>query len=127
MATTVTPRTLKLRARPFSDLSDYVVQLAIDEAVRWMDEAQWGPSHYDDGVFYFSCHILEEDAKLNATVAGSSGDAVPAGPVQSEKILSWSISYAVAEGGAFDDALATTAWGRRFIARRQMIFSDRRI
>lgn len=131
MATTVTPKSLRERAPAFNTVSDTLVQGAIDEAVRWTSETQWGPSHFDDGVFYLACHILEEDAALSADglKAGETGAALPPGPVQSEKILTWSVSYAVAEGGSFDDALATTAWGRRYIARRQLVCAamDRRI
>jgi hypothetical protein len=123
MATTVTPDTIRTRAPSFNDLSDAAIQLAIDEAERWMNETEWGPSHYNDGVFYLSCHILEEDAAL-ADTDGEGGEALPAGPLVAEKILSWSVRYG--EGpSAFDDAMATTAWGRRYIARRDCIFVGR--
>lgn len=123
MATTVTPSTLKDRAPVFAEVNASAVQSAIDEATRWVSESQWGPSHYNDGVFYLACHILEESAQLNAegVTPGTSGDRVAPGPVQSEKILTWSASYSVSEGGVFDDAFATTAWGRQFLARRQLI------
>lgn len=123
MPTTVTPSTLKDRAPVFAEVEAASVQLAIDEAVRWTSETQWGPSHYDDGVFYLACHVLEETSQLNAdgVQPGESGDRVAPGPIQRESILNWSASYAVSEGGVFDDAFATTAWGRMFIARRQLI------
>ena len=126
MATTITPATLKARAPAFATVRNVTLQVYIDEAVRWVDDVAWGPSHYDDGVFYFACHVLTENAMLNLegmTPAGSAG-SVPAGPITQERILTWSASYATA--GAFeDDALSTTAWGRRFIARRDLVFSPR--
>jgi len=126
MATSIDAQALKTRATVFAEVPDCDVNAAIDEAVRWVDDVAWGPSHYDDGVFYFACHVLTENAMLNLegmTPAGSAG-SVPAGPITQERILTWSASYATA--GAFeDDALSTTAWGRRFIARRDLVFSPR--
>lgn len=125
MATTVTPVSLKQRATAFSSMDNEIVQSAINEAVRWIDEAAWGVSHFDDGVFYLACHILDEDAALNSATAGSGADATPAGPLTSEKILGWSASWSSSDD--FNDALATTGWGRRYIARRSLVFSARSI
>ena len=123
MATSLTPSTLKDRARSFASLSDTVVQTAIDEAVRWINEAAWG-ARFDDGVYYFACHLLEEDAALNAVDAGDGATALPAGPVTAERILSWSAEYATSKDFV-EDNLATTSWGRRFIARRKLVFANR--
>lgn len=126
MPTTVVPNTIRTRAPAFAGEDDTTLQAAIDEAVRWINEPAWGASHFDDGVLYLACHILTEDALLKAAPdAASQGEAIPAGPLASEKILTWSASYAVSEGGVFADALATTAWGRRFLARRQLVFPSR--
>ena len=122
MSTAVTPRTLKARAEPFCSMTDARVQTAIDEAVRWLSEDNWGTSHFDDGVFYLACHILEEDAALNATTAGGAQGALP-GSVESERVLSWSVSYATPQ--AFVYGLPPTASGRRFLARRELVFSSR--
>lgn len=123
MATTVTPSTLKARATAFASFGDSVVQAAIDEATRWTSETEWGSSHYDDGIFYLACHILDEDAALNAAGSGGGGSATPAGPMTSEKLLTWSASWATPD--EFNDALATTGWGRRYISARQRVFSSR--
>ena len=125
MATTVTPGSIKARATAFVSLSDDVLQLAIDEAVRWISENNWGTSHYDDGVFYLACHIAEQMTSLAAASAGDTTDTLPAGPKDSESLMSWRVSYAVSEGGAFDDALATTSWGRMYLALRGRVFSPR--
>jgi hypothetical protein len=123
LATSLTPNSLKDRARSFSSLSDAVVQAALDEAERWVNEEAWG-SKYDDGVFYFACHILEEDSALNAVDAGDGVSVLPAGPVTREKILNWEAEYATAKDFVEDD-LATTSWGRRFISRRRLVFAAR--
>lgn len=129
MTTTITPDILFDRSRDvFSEVDEDCVQLAIDEAVRYVSEVNWG-GRYDDAIFYLACHILCEFAQLElAAVDGgtaSTGGAIPAGPVMAEKILSWSTSYAVSEGGVFDDAFATTSWGRMFLARESRVFSRR--
>lgn len=124
MATTLTPSGLLTRARVFKSVADSEIQAAIDEAERWMCESNWGPSHYNDGVFYLAAHILAENEMLNSVeTPAETGDAIAAGPLRSERILSWSASYESASD--FDDAWATTAWGRRFIARRDCVFSAR--
>lgn len=122
MATTVTPSTLKQRAAAFAALSDSVVQAAINESVRWTSEPQWGASHFDDGVFYLACHILEEDAALNSQQLGG-GASTPAGPKTAEKLLTWSAEWDSPD--EFNDALATTGWGRRYLAARGRVFSTR--
>lgn len=123
MATSLTPNGLKDRARSFSSISDAVVQVAIDEAARWMNETAWG-TRFDDGVFYLACHILEEDAAMNNVDAGDGATALPAGPVTAERILNWSAEYATAKD-FIDDDMATTSWGRRFISRRKLVFAGR--
>lgn len=129
MATTVTPESLYAKSRGvFDSVDDACVQEAIDEAVRYVSEVDWG-CRYDDGIFYLACHILAEAASIE--VAASDGGAsatvgaIPAGPVMSEKILTWSASYSVSEGGVFDDAFATTTWGRQYLARSSRVFSRR--
>ena len=131
MATTVTPCSLRLRAAPiFDQLGDDVIQPAIDEACTYLNEVAWG-SRFDDGVFYLACHILTELEMLKEAAAdggaAATANAVPPGAVSSESILSWRASYAVSEGGVFDDALATTTWGRQYLARCQRVFADRRM
>lgn len=131
MATSITPDVLRERARgAFDDVDPADVQTAIDEACRYVSEPAWG-SRFDDGIFYLACHILAELAAIEEAAedggASATVGAMPAGPVMSEKILSWSASYAVSEGGVFDDAFATTTWGRMFLARCQRVFADRRM
>jgi hypothetical protein len=129
MATSITPDVLYQRSRGvFDSVDSDCVQNAIDEAVRYVSEVNWG-DRYDDGVFYLSCHILAESAMLEqaGTDGGpaATGGAVPAGPVMSESILSWRTTYSVSEGGVFDDGLATTTWGRQYLARSNRVFSRR--
>ena len=57
MATSLTPATFKARGPSFSAVDNAVVQSALDEAVRWLNELAWGGG-YDDGVFYLAAHIL---------------------------------------------------------------------
>lgn len=109
----------------FAPVRNVDCQAAIDEAVRWTSEPQWGASHFDDGIFYLACHILEESEALAASTPGQSGSAIAPGPVASERILSWSVTYATNSSGVWDDALATTPWGRRYIAARERVFSSR--
>jgi hypothetical protein len=125
----VTPASLYRRARgAFDGVDEDCVQDAIDEACRYVSEIEWG-SRFDDGVFYLACHILAEAAQIEAAAAdggaAATGGAVPAGPISSESILSWRASYAVSEGGVFDDAFATTTWGRQYLARCHRVFSRR--
>jgi len=130
MATTVTPGTLRTKAQgAFDSVDDEAIQLAIDEAGRYISAENWS-GRLDDGVFYLACHILAElatvaDAAADGGGAAATLGAVPAGPVSTEKILSWSATYSVSEGGVFDDALATTSWGRMFLARESRVFSGR--
>jgi len=129
MATTVTPENLNTRSRcAFDDVDPADIQTAIDEACRYISESNWG-SRFDDGVFYLACHILAELGALEEAArdggAAATVGAVPAGPVMAEKILGWSANYAVSEGGVFDDAFATTSWGRMFLARCSRVFSGR--
>lgn len=129
MATSITPKNLRERARgAFDSVDPAAIQQAIDEACRYVSEPNWG-SRFDDGVFYLACHILAEAAALEeaAESGGASATigAVPSGPVLSERILSWSATYAGTEGGVFDDAFATTSWGRAYLARCNLVFSDR--
>jgi len=116
---------LKRRAPMYAPVPNSDCQLAIDEADRWTSEAQWGLSHYDDGILYLACHILDEAQALASASVGQSGGALQPGPVSSEKILTWSVTYAVSEGGTWDDALATTAWGRKYLALRGRVFTSR--
>jgi len=114
--TTITPKVLCRRSRGVFDSVDADdIQDAIDEACRNVSQKVFA-SRYDDGVFYFACHILSTLALMAASGSPeASVGAVPPGPIQSEKILSWTGTYAVSEGGVFDDALATTSWGREFL------------
>ena len=127
MATTITPAILKRRTRCiFTKVNKNEVQDAIDEAVRWLNEPNWGASHFDDGVLYLATHLLEELEGLRLAGLGGGTNAVPAGAVESERLLSWSASYAINK--AFEDnALATTVWGRKFIAAQQRIMSVRQL
>lgn len=112
--------------RIFADVDVPCVEDALAEAARWVGEKAWA-NLYEDGIVYFAAHLLTELAQLEAGAktagAQAGGSAVPAGPVTQERILNWSASYATE---AFSrDALATTSWGRMYLARRQLVFGSR--
>ena len=88
-----------------------------------MSVKNWG-RRYDDGQFYLTAHILTELSTLKAGGATGGVNAIPSGPVLSEKIKSWSATYGRNDAFAMD-AFATTSWGRAYIARRKLVFSVR--
>ena len=125
MATTVTPQILQARYRIFAGVEPDVLQASIDRAVNRINEAAFG-SRFDEAVALLPCHLHLEDELLNATESFlEAPDAIPAGPLMSEKILNWSASVAVSENGAWDDRLATTSFGRKFLALRKGVFARR--
>lgn len=111
----VTATSLKDRFAVFDPLSDAVVEAAITEAELFVNETAWGDK-YDTGVLYRAAHILELD---------SAGATAAPGPVSSEKLLSYSVSYDGTSMDAADSNLASTAYGRRFIEARSTIFAPR--
>ena len=124
MATTVTVDTLIARAPAFKAADEACIQFAIDEAVLYTNETNWG-AKFNNGVFYLACHILTESLAFAAAGLEGGVSALPAGGVTSEKIDEWAATYG-GLGNAFEgEALATTAWGRSYIARRKTIFSRR--
>lgn len=88
----------------------------------------WG-SKADQGVIYLAAHLLTEDHILNSTPIvspTSASGAGYAGAITSESMGPLSRSFGAGTGlaassgaGAFnDEALATTGWGKRFVALR---------
>jgi len=112
----------------FDSFDESDITSAIEEAERYISQDNWS-GRYCDGVFYLAAHILTVTARIReAGDAASSADAMPAGPMRSEKILSWSASYEVGSGDN-DDAVAaalkTTTWGREYLWRCSLVFSCR--
>lgn len=122
----VTASTFKARFTVFSSLSDAVVETALAEAGRRCSSSAFGTSElHDDAVGYLAGHILAQDAAMNA--AGSpaaSAGAGDAGAVASKSAMGQSISYAVPEVFS-KSALATTAWGRRYLELTSLAFPAR--
>ena len=120
----LTPEQFLTKAAPaFDSICEEDVQDALNEAACLMNVANWG-CKYDQGQFYLTAHILTELSTLKTGGATGGVNAIPSGPVLSEKIKSWSATYG--RNGAFDaDAYATTSWGRAYIARRNLVFSNR--
>ncbi len=125
MATSITPAEMKTRCPAWVSESDSELQDAIDEAVRWLNEANWGTTQFDDGVFYLAAHIFTQFLAHKNAAATGQGGAVPPGAASSKRQLSWAVSYAVPPGGFSDADLASTSYGRTFLSRRSLIFSSR--
>lgn len=126
MATTVTPSSFKSRFSPtFDCLTDNQVQAAIDQSVRWLNESCWGECRYDDAVTYLTGHWLTIDAQIQA--AGSPAAAATStstGAKKSEKLLTWSASWATP--GVFEsDPFGTTSFGQQFLSLRSLVFCCR--
>ena len=123
---TVTPKTMKAKASPlFDEVCDEDLQDAINTAVLLVSESNWG-ARYDDGVFFLASHFLTELESLKASGSiAASANAVSSSAIRSEKIKSWSVTYADVSSSLSDDPLSTTSWGRMFIARRNLVFSCR--
>lgn len=96
---------------PFiADLSDQQISDALVIASRRLLASRW-PLDYGDAVSLLTLHLL---------VSAPGGSQYGAGgPVASESMGAWSKSYAVQAANAGDEDLATTTYGRRFIALRQ--------
>lgn len=109
----------------FDETCEEDVQSALDSAALYLSEANWG-SRYNDGQFLLAAHFLTELQMLisSSSIAGSA-TAIASGGIKSEKIKSWSATYADSNSAFDDNALSTTSWGRAFIARRNLVFPVR--
>lgn len=129
-----TATTFKARSSPaFDAVDDADVDIALDIAESYVSETDWGDSRYHHGVYFLAAHWLTAEEMLKAGngsgVSGGVG-SVPAGAVTSEKIKSWSASYASPSASKMtleEMSLSVTAWGRQFLALRQLVFARRTI
>lgn len=111
------------------------VQRFLDAAERRVARDLWGDKG-DDGVLYLAAHLLAEDVIANSVqlvdVTGPAGGY--AGVITSESLGPISRSYGAKAGSSFTDAaggnafadepLATTVWGKRFVALRREIMAQ---
>ena len=115
----VTPESLRALFCELEGVADAKLQPWIDEAERNVCRPSW-LSRADDGVSYLAMHLF--------TVFGSSkslgGGPFGFGAVSSKKVDQVSVSYAVGESFRESD-LGSTAYGRRFISLRRLIFAPR--
>jgi len=117
-----TPKTFVKRAPAFKCVSPLAIQQGIDEAERSTNRENWGVKA-DDAVFYLAAHLITLNTHLNSLDA-TGGLSAPAGPVKSESLLEWSATYETS-AALSGEAMATTSWGRIFVAMRRTIFSRR--
>lgn len=116
-----TPKTFKARLPAFKCVSNPAVQYGIDEAERCTNRCNWGVKA-DDAVLYQAAHIIALNTQMGK--AGAGGIGVPTGPIKSERLLEWAATYDSVS--AFSGAMmATTVYGRHFVAMKRMIFSNR--
>ena len=129
MTTCYTPESFRSKLSPmFDGVCDEAIQEALDDAALFISESNWS-ARYCSGVLLLAAHwVTEFEMLINAGSVAASASAIR-GEISSEKIKSWSASYGNGNsGGVFDgDALATTSWGKAFIAKRNLIFSCRKM
>jgi len=112
----VTPSDVKAKLPEFTSLNDSIIQLCLDAAERRVNLCAWGDLA-DDGILYLTGHLL----KLR-----EQGDALAAGPVQSERVLSVNASYAI-DSSVAASALGSTAYGRYYLDLRSLVFGARKL
>ncbi len=111
----VTINDIKTRLPEFAGTATATLTLALAEAERRINPTQWGVSKADDATVYLTGHLLALGCK--------QGDS-PAGAVTSERVGDVQVSYALP--GAFSQsALASTAYGRRYLELLALIFPTR--
>lgn len=132
-----TPAEFKAKASPaFDNVDDADVQEALDMAEWFVSEASWGPNRFKYGFYYAAAHYIVCDYMLkNNTDVDGNGDisggatAIAAGVISMERIKSWAASYAVGDGSEDSifgsEPMQLTAWGRKFLELRKLVF-DRR-
>lgn len=111
--TTPTATELKTRYPAFASVSDTLVDFAITDANRFVDDS-WFEDDYQQAIMALASHILVTE--------GALGDATnTTGLVKSEKLGDASVTYADVTGysGAAME-LATSAYGRAYLRMRQV-------
>lgn len=104
--TTPTASELKARYPEFDSVSDTLVDFAISDAGRFVDET-WFEDDYQRAIMALAAHFLAQDGALG-------GSTVVSGNVTSEKLGDASVSYGAAVGAA-NNEYGTTSYGRAFL------------
>lgn len=111
--TAPTPAELKARYPVFATVDDVIVQAAIDEAGRMVDET-WTEGDYTNAIMLAACHIMA----LEGHGTSAEAKAVATGAGAYETIRSGQLTLtrgAWASGQSADgNWWKSTSWGRRF-------------
>lgn len=110
-------------APALADIEVESQDLIIAHVSRVLKAARWGDL-IDVGQTYLAAHLGALVLRATGGAGGSSSQAV--GPVVSETVGQVSRTYAVltqssGTGGAGDASLASTDWGREFVALRDRL------
>lgn len=112
-----TPATLKARYPAFDAVDDTIVQAAIDEAKRQVDQT-WTEGDYTNAITLLACHILALEGY------GGSGSGGGSGNTAWRQIRSGQLTltrYARGEANGDDGSLlGSTIYGRRFMELRAL-------
>lgn len=110
-----TPTDLKARYPEFKQ-ADETVGLVISEAALEVAQSAWG-KFYASGVLALAAHMLSIETRRGGTGAG----AMP-GPVTGKKAGEIQFNYAAPPVNSMDEAaLASTAYGQRYLHLRKLI------
>ncbi len=109
----VTAADVKEIATEFAAVADARVDLFLSEAETRTNRGNWG-NKADRGVIYLTAHLLQMDDLQSAA---------PAGPLTARRVHD--VSWAYGASAFSDEAMGNTAWGRRYIELRSLIFSRR--
>lgn len=111
---------IKTRFPIFADVSDPLIEAMIVEANRHVDRS-WLEGDYKTAIQYLTAHMLLSEGLVTTGV--TAGSFVPGGFIKSESLGDASRTYAnIGEGSGSsgsDAELATTVYGRRFMALRR--------
>lgn len=120
--TAPTAAEIKTRFPAFASVADATIETLIEEAVSYVSE-DWLERDYAVAYKYIVAHLLVREGVLDA--AGALPTAHAPGAVQSESIGDSSVSYASQQGmSASDTDLASTEYGRRYLALRNKNFGS---
>jgi hypothetical protein len=112
-----TANSIQARYTVTADLDDSLIESVITEAARYVDTT-WLEGDYDIAISLLTMHILTREGHISSTPSGG----VAAGPIVSESLGDASVTYADSSiSGSWSMTvadLATTPYGRRFMALR---------
>lgn len=113
-----TPDDLKTRFPKFAGVTSSVIQGALDEAARVVDDT-WQEDDFRLGRMLYAAHVMTTDGHGEGTEAQLNAEGV--GNFQSIKLGSLSLSQfdrdtASRTGNAFLDQFERTTFGQRFLA-----------